>query len=343
MGPEIDPAPPVNGELIRAGESLQARIETLQRLLDELRPQLVEAEAQLAERLAAISTFEYRVRARLESLSHRLDALQADIDELRRRLRRHQADWLEAESPLPNREQPDETLRFDDSAASAGTYRYRTAAETPRPAPEGKRLISLKQLYRRLARRFHPDLALNETDRAYRTDLMMAINAAYAAGDLEALERLGEEPDSIAATPSTPEEQAAALQREVDRCRRRLAEITKEMDTLERHDSTRLMRRAERAADAGRDLLSELAADLRRRISEKRVERDVLETQLEEVEREGVELSATDLADIVYNLGLEQADEGNLFGGEGGWRPRKPRPWESNDGQDEEDGFDDIY
>ena len=85
-----------------------------------------------------------------------------------------------------------------------------------------------------------------------------------------------------------------------------------------------------------------LAADLRLRISEKMVERDVLESQLDEVEREGVEVNYDDLADIVYNLGLEQADEDNLFGTENGWRPRKPRPWESNDGQDD-DEIDDAY
>jgi hypothetical protein len=102
------------------------------------------------------------------------------------------------------------------------------------------------------------------------------------------------------------------------------------------------MKRAERAAAEGRDLLAELAADFRRRITQKMVERDILETQLEDVEREGVEVSVDDLADIVYNLGLEQAEEGNLFGVEKTWQPRDPRPWESNDGRDEEDGFDDY-
>ena len=102
-------------------------------------------------------------------------------------------------------------------------------------------LALLKQLYRRLARRFHPDLVLDETDRAYRTDMMMAINAAYAAGDLDALERLANEPDTISYEPRSPEELIAALQREVDHCRRRLAEISTEMTTLERHDSSRLI------------------------------------------------------------------------------------------------------
>lgn len=95
----------------------------------------------------------------------------------------------------------------------------------------------------------------------------------------------------------------------------------------------------------GRDLLNELAADLRRRIAEKLVERDVLETQLEEVEREGVELSADDLADIVYNLGLEQAGEAGLLEPERDWRPREHiRPWQTNDAgltEDEEDILDD--
>lgn len=333
----------MDGELTQTGKNWNERVGELQALLDILRPELIESETQLAERLAAISAFEFQVRSRLESLSRRLDSLQAEIDELRRQLRRYQAEALDWGDELPHRERPGEAWHFEEGAAATGSYRYRTRTESPRPAPEGKRLAALKQLYRRLARRFHPDLALDETDRAYRTDLMMAINAAYAMGDLAELERLADEPESISRVPQTPEELADALQREVDRCRRRLAEIAVEIATLEGHDSARLMKRAARAAANGRDLLAELAADLRRRIGEKMVERDVLETQLEDVERDGVELSAEDLADIVYNLGLEQADENNLLGAEGGWRPRNPRPWETNDGQDEEDGFDDDY
>ncbi len=330
-------------DLTYTDENWRQHVDELQTVLDELRPRLIDAEAQLADRLAAISAFEFRVRARLESLSSRLDALQADIDELRRQLRRYSAGWLDRDDLRPGHDEADEAWRFDESAASAGTFRYRATIEKPRPSMEGKRLASLKQLYRRLTRRFHPDLALDEADRAYRTDLMMAINAAYSTGNLEALERLANEPDSISHAPHTLEELAAALEREIERCHRRLHEITSELATLEGHHSARLMRRAEQAEAQGRDLLAELAADLRQRIAEKLVERDVLESQLDEVEREGVEMSADDLAEIVYNLGLEQADEGNLFGEDSGWRPRKPRPWESNDGQDEDDILDDAY
>lgn len=333
----------MNSELTQTKDNWRERIAGLQALLDELRPQLIDAEAQLADRLAAISAFEFRVRARLESLSRRLDALQADIDDLRRQLRRRSADWLEQGLGQSEQEPSEEAWRFEENIASEGSFRYRTGAETPRPAPEGKRLVSLKQLYRQLARRFHPDLALNEADRAYRTDLMMAINAAYTAGNLEALERLANEPDSISSVPQTPDELAAALEHEVERCRLRLREIGEELAMLEQHHSARLMRRAEQAEAQGRDLLAELAADLRHRIAEKLVERDVLETQLDELDGDGPEMNAADLADIVYNLGLEQADEGDLFGNGGGWRPRRPRPWQSNDGEEEDDFPDDAY
>ncbi len=330
----------MESDLVHSGENWAAHAREWQLLLDELRPQLIDAEARLAEHLAAISAFEYRLRARLESLSRRLDALQAEIDALRGELRRFRDTFLAAENDSPAGQQ---AWRFEDGpAAAAGEFRYRASPSAARPAPEGKRLAAIKQLYRRLARRFHPDLALDERDRAYRTDIMMAINAAYTAGDLEELERLAEEPDSISRAPQSPEEMALALQREVERCRRRLAEIATEMATLEQHDSTRLLRRAERAAAEGRDLLAELAADLRRRIAEKMAERDVLETQLAEMEQEGAEVTAADLADIVYNLGLEQVDEGDLLGADR-WRPRKLRPWESNDGREEEDDIDDVY
>jgi ABC-type transporter Mla subunit MlaD len=332
----------MDSDLIQTGDKWRERVREFQEILEGLRPRLIDAETQLADRLAAISAFEFQVRARLDSLNRRLDGLQAEIDALRQTLRRYQTDALDWDDILPRRDKGGETWRFEGGAASSGDFRYRTSTENPRAVLEGDLLAKIKGLYRQLARRFHPDLAFNENDRAYRTDLMMAINAAYSAGDLAELERLGTEPDSISRDPQTLEELALTLEREVDRCRRRLAEIATELARLESHKSAQLMKRAERAAAAGRDLLAELAADFRRRIAEKMVERDILETQLEEIEREGVEFSADDLADIVYNLGLEQADEGDLFGAESAWRPRDPRPWESNDGGDEEDGFDDY-
>lgn len=328
----------MNSELTQTEDNWPERIAELQALLEELRPQLIDAEAKLAEQLAAVSTFEYRLRARLDPLYRRLDALQAEIDDLRRQMRRYAADWLERNDA----ESAAETWRFEESAASSGTFRYHAKAEVPLPVIEGERLVSLKRLYRQLAHRFHPDLAYDEVDRAYRTEMMMAINAAYATGNLEALERLANEPSGAPRTPQTLEELANALALEVERCCHRLDEIAKELSILGKHQSVLLMEQLERAQAQGRDLLDELEDDLRQRIANKLVERNVLEGQLEDAEREGIETDYDNLADIVFNLGLEQADEGDLFGSDSGWQPRKPRPWQSNDG-DDEDEFPDDY
>jgi HPt (histidine-containing phosphotransfer) domain-containing protein len=332
-------------ELAATGENWRGQVNELQALLDELRPRLIEAETQLAERLAAISAFEYQVRARLEGLTRRLDDLQDEIDELRRLLRRYQNDVFGEEDEALSSTSQKEQWRFDDrsGAAASGSFRYRPNMDTFAPKPlASDEAAALKNLYRQLARRFHPDLALDDADRAHRTGLMMAINDAYTAGDLEKLQRLALEPSPDAGALKTDEQLAEALQREVERCRQRLQEIEQELAQLERHQSARLMKRAERAAAIGRDLLQEIAVDLRRRIAEKLVERDILEEQLDEVEREGLEMSAEDLADIVYNLGLEQAGEDSLFTSFGEWQPKNRNRWDQKGLEDEENTLDEL-
>lgn len=315
----------------------QAQVAGLRATLDELQPQLIEAEARLSDRLAAISAFEFQVRARLEPLTRRLDELQHEIDGLRRQLRQLQS-WYELEDKPATFGNAQAGWNFDsgDGAAASGSYRYRQPApEPPATTLAADELAALKQLYRQLARRFHPDLALDEADRAHRTQLMMAINTAYAMGDLRRLELLALEPDSISNLPDGDEALAAALEREIERCRARLAEIERELATLDNHDSARLMRRAERAAAEGRDLLEEMARDLRGRVSERRAERDILQNQLEEAESD--DLDAGDLADLVYDLGLEQAGADDWLETDGDWRPRTRRGWDFERAAREED------
>ena len=52
------------------------------------------------------------------------------------------------------------------------------------PAPE------VKALYREAAKRIHPDLATDGAEKERRTTLMAALNAAYDAGDADAIQRI---------------------------------------------------------------------------------------------------------------------------------------------------------
>lgn len=322
------------------------RLAALQAELDVLRPQLIDAEALLAELLAAISAFEFTLRARLGRLSRRLDDIQREINDLRTQMRRRQAGWLDVADGPSGRMKDDQWRYQEEGAAASGSYRYR-AAEAPTAALAEDQQAALKLLYRQLARRFHPDLAQDEADRDYRTRLMMAINAAYSAGDLAQLERLALEPDSVSVIQQTDEALIAALEREIERCRRRLDEIQQELQTLERHPNARLMRRVEKATAEGHDLLADMAANLRRQINEKMVERDVLQTQLEEMDEDEDEFDEDDeqLADVVFNLGLEQAEDDEFISLFDDWSQKQRRRWadEIDSHADDADAPDDHY
>jgi len=198
----------------------------------------------------------------------------------------------------------------EDGAASTGEYRYRKA-ETPPPPPrlDPDESTELKQLYRQLARRFHPDMAVDEADRAYRTSIMMAINAAYAAGDLEKLREILLEPDAanLIEYAKSDEQMAEALRIEIERCQRRIEEIKQELVVLSNHESARLMRKVQRAEAEGHDLLAEIVRELREEISRKMVERDILKSEIENQEREDGDIHGDEFADIVWDLTLEEA------------------------------------
>ncbi len=310
-------------DLTQQGPDWRTIIRELEARLEALRPQLIDAEATLADDLAAISAFEFRLRSRLQARVRRLNELQKEIDAYRQQIRQrqHASDSWDDDDQERREDASAWEFASGEGAAASGRYRYheQQPASPPPASLSADLLAELKVLYRTLARRFHPDLAANETDRAYRTDLMMSINAAYATGDLDLLNKLATEPDSITATPQTAELQAEALRREIERCEFRLAEVASERRALSQHESSILMRRVERAAAAGRDMLAELAADLQQAVAEKLVERDVLQTQLMEMEADEYDVDG-DLPDLVFDLGLEQAGGEDLLSDYDTWR-----------------------
>ncbi len=297
----------INQQLIETDGNWGHKIAELEALLEEVRPQLIEAETELAERLVRISAFEFKVRAHLEPLAQRLEKIQADIHTLKKQLRTLRENAITANGEKDFFSQHEWVFNADTSAAS-GDYRYRETAPEPPSAPPSKDDAgSLKQLYRQLARRFHPDLALDDADRAYRTGIMKAINAAYAAGDLVRLQALAQEPDSANRIEYARSDQqlVQALYIELTRCYRRLAEIKNELTRLENHKSARLQRRAERAKANGRDLLAELSLELQEEIARKLIERDVLQQQIDLFGQEEPDFGDGAFADAVFDLSLE--------------------------------------
>lgn len=321
--------------IIQTPNKWRERIIELQALLEEVKPLLVAAEAELSERLAEISAFEFKVRSRLESLTRRLEKLTDEILILRRQLNSLHEELLSVD--VDDNESLYEQWRTteDAGAAATGNYRYREVPEQDTAhALTPDQSAAIKRLYRQLARRFHPDFALDEDDRVYRTGMMMAINAAYAAGDLERLEFLSQEPDPQQKAYSD-ELLAEALLKEWHHCWRRVEEIKLELARLEQHPSALLMRQDAKAAAADRDLLEELAADLRDKIAYKLIQRDIFKNEIDSFGKENIDLTSDDFADAVYDLGLEEVFVEDSISAFAEWRDKHRDRFDFDDSFDE--------
>lgn len=210
--------------------------------------------------------------SRAEALVRRLQRLEGGLAELSRALR---------EGPLPRkrRRRPTRRRRSGPGAAAGSGARAGAAEEEGADAPvaggappppaadEAPEIlpaeVALKRLYRRLARVLHPDLAPDGADRARLGDLMARVNAAYAKGDLTALELIAEKVGAGGPPGDLgPEERRAHLERRTATLARIAASLARERDRLLRSDTHRLRAEALRREAEGGDAFAEARADV---------------------------------------------------------------------------------
>jgi hypothetical protein len=242
--------------------------------------QLRQAEAELASLEGEIRAFEGEVDAHLGSYLDQLSLLEADIQALTAEVQRRRDERLFGDqqvsyytgAPRPGNPPP---IYHPGSQPEAPSTTI-----SPKPVSADQK-PTLKELYRTLARRYHPDLASDEADRARRTEQMTAINQAFTAGDLAALQSLAELPSEAGRIDlgsqfqdTHSEEDALAT------AQRRLRQVRQQIQALNRLPSVALSLEVKLARRQGRDLLSEMAADLKRKIARKMAEREYLRSQL---------------------------------------------------------------
>jgi chromosome segregation ATPase len=254
------------------GEDLTRLRARLRAALEGAQANLIEAEAQLADELAAVNAFEFEFEARVGHLWDRLDALETEIERYQDRIQMMRKGYLSVERQYRRAWQ-----------APPGSA-PRPPAQPLSPANE----TQLKRLYRQLARRYHPDLAADDAERAFRTERMAAINDAYAARSLTELEALAAE--SGAAIPAgrvqsgqTEAHMIQALQDQLARCQHRLRQIEDELRGMHRRPSVQLSLEVKVARRQGRDLLGEMATELEAKIARKTAERDMLKVQFDQL------------------------------------------------------------
>jgi hypothetical protein len=121
-----------NKTLTETTSNWREQVEELQKLLAVVQVDLIDAETGLAERLSAISAFEFRLRALTIRLVERLDKLEAEISAFRKQLR-HLDNGADDESDGFWSVDDVEDVATGDGAQAEGEFRYREAA--PGEAP----------------------------------------------------------------------------------------------------------------------------------------------------------------------------------------------------------------
>jgi hypothetical protein len=220
----------------------------LARKLEEqaaLEGELAERELRSANLRAELGAFERRYL-------HFVGSRYAELDELKAQI----AERLAKEQPGNERARQaacDARARAGETKATAGEK----TADEPRvfqASPE------LKQLYRDVARRIHPDLTSDREDRARRQHLMAEANKAYERGDEAQLTSILAEyecsPEAVKG--DGPGAELIRVIRRISQARSRLSEIEAELQELLRSDLYQLRSRLDQAQEHGRDVLKEM-------------------------------------------------------------------------------------
>jgi hypothetical protein len=221
---------------------------------EALTRELAERELELATLENELSIFEKRYAKTVGVLFVELDALEAEI--AREELRLH----------------PEEAYREGFRRAEKKAHASQDAVNEKTKQDEKQAYIpteEIKNLYRKVAKAIHPDLSVNEEDRALGTRLMARASAAYKIGDKQALEQILYEWEHRDEKSMLREEKIIGpdlLERKILQIKARLKAIERKIEELKQSELYQLMKKAEQADREKRDLLGDMAKDLREKI-----------------------------------------------------------------------------
>lgn len=247
-------------------EDIQAEIERLQAQVARRQAEASKLEAEIGAMERELVEFNSRYERLIAPARALLDAVQAAIEEIEHQ--RHAALYADAR-PLESWTQPGDYVPVEEQYERVWGKGAQTPLEQPSAEPrprdsnlDGDPETRLKHLFRALARRYHPDFAVDAADRDYRTRLMAMINEAYAERDVATLQTLMDQPAGVSADVPLAVLRLRDLKQSLDALERRVSSLTADRTALLHSDVMRLKVEQKLAAAQGRDLLGEIADQL---------------------------------------------------------------------------------
>jgi hypothetical protein len=249
-----------------------------------LREQLARLEQEHADLRLELNEFELLYNARVGLIEAALVEVQLHIDEYKLRIELVQ--WrgkslspmqLEAEVEHRLRDQRERAKAIHANADIAQSF-------VPPPPIDAAANLDLKQVYRELAKRTHPDLAIDADDRAIRSQRMADINALYSQHDLEGLRQLLRLMETVRQEPyETPEQRLQRLKNERVSLDLAIRHTKAEIAEINRDPLMALKLDAAIARSRGRDVLAEVAQQTQATLHEAESELQLLIAKFREV------------------------------------------------------------
>ncbi len=268
-------------------ESPQQQINHLRRQINQVQAEIDGAAGELVRLEEDLRTFEYEFEATVGYLLEQLTRLEEEVNDYLQQIKVRRTEQTFGEG----------YRTVEDQYNATWNIPRKDEGKKQPPKPPPLTAAKLKKLYRDLARRYHPDLAVDETDRAYRTAKMTAINDAYKAGSLAEMMALAEEKEMVARVetgqkiegdtavtpPQTDADMIHALNQELDNRRRQLFRVQDALRNFHNRPLVELALDVRFARQQGRDLLAEMATEAQRKIARKEVERDMIKSQFDKL------------------------------------------------------------
>lgn len=221
--------------------------------LEEARAELEVLKRTLVDRELALKTEQAELRRFETEYATIIGTRYAKLDVLRSRV----AELLHLQYPNEP-DIADEAHRAHERAKeSSQRARVKTGAQS---LPTD----TIKQLYRRAAKRIHPDFAVTEPERKLRTRIMIQLNQAYRQGDEVQIQQIIDEWDQNKQLTEDGHEasELTHITLQLFSIRQRLAEIDEDLSRLRSSDLYKIKLKADHWRTQGRDLLEEMAAEL---------------------------------------------------------------------------------
>ena len=255
--------------LVYINSNDEKEINKLLKTIEEKREQVEELTVSIEDLKTEVDLFQHRYNAYVGRYYLELDKVELEAKEYRLRLQLRREDVREQEIEA----RVESCFRENRARFSEPEDQKESELKTETndlPEQEAKYLQSL---YRKLAKRFHPDKAAHTEEKHRRKQIMPLINRAYNEQDVRILERLsiGETDIAMQAEGSIAEKKEQ-LQTKLRSLHRATSELRSEINRVKAGRTYQLKQQIENAENSGSDLLTTLAADLKRKVQSSRAQ-----------------------------------------------------------------------